>query len=87
MVLLRLFAPLALLLKAGVFWASWGISCTLPVKACPRFFGELYVQRPRDPSANGCKEMLFIIQVKEHHKALETTLHLGIKLQESSDVK
>lgn len=58
-VLLRLFAPLALLLRSAVFWAIWGISCTLPVKACSGFFGGLYLQRPWDPSANGCKENAF----------------------------
>lgn len=33
------------------------------------------------------RKMPFIIQYKEHHEALETSLHSGIKLQESSSVK
>lgn len=33
------------------------------------------------------RKMPFIVQDKEHHKALETPLHSGIKLQESSGVK
>lgn len=33
------------------------------------------------------RKMPFIIQDKEHHKALETSLHSGIKLQEPSGVK
>lgn len=33
------------------------------------------------------RKMPFIVQDKELHKALETSLHSGIKLQESSSVK
>lgn len=44
----------------------------------------------KDPGIHeqvGVRKMPFIIQDKEHHKALETSLHSGIKLQESTGVK